>query len=356
MEVRPYLLDHESLARRVPGVAYVVTMPRLLGYRWTEMVGKPWSAFWGAVRTYRPGINFEQDSPADHPRALAERVLSMRYGNETMEKAFEQLLVDRAFEHTASRRVDWGTCLFLADARQVRAELARSKATDADALHELYEEEIASWKGKAKGLEHQAEEALDLASQMERERDQAVAENHQLRARIEALEAALSSRKGRSPDVGLPAIDSYDGLPEWVSDHLVGRLVLHPRAINQGLKSAAYEDLGKVRDALLVLAGDYRNMRLGIENARQRFETRLNELGLRCDGSISEERAGEEGDTYFVRHPYASSPRRFIDLHLRTRGNSRDPKRCLAIYFFWDDETRQVVVCWLPAHLQNRMT
>lgn len=245
--------------------------------------------------------------------------------------------------------------MFLADARQVRAELARSKATDADALHQLYDEEIASWKGKAEGLEHQVEEALDLASQMERERDQVAAENHQLRARIESLEAALSSRRDRRPEAGVPVIDSYDGLPDWVSDHLIGRAVLHSRAI-RGLKSAEYEDLGKVRDALLLLAGDYRDMRLGVENAKQRFEARLGELGLRCDRSISQERAGEEGDTYFVRYPYPSSPRRFIDSHLRAGGNTRDPKRCLAIYFFWDDETRQVVVCWLPAHLQNRVT
>lgn len=61
----------------------------------------------------------------------------------------------------------------------------------------------------------------------------------------------------------------------------------------------------------------------------------------------------EQGDAYFVRWPYSDSPRCFLGMHLRNTGNTRDPARCLAIYFFWDPDTLQVVVGWLPSHLPN---
>jgi hypothetical protein len=49
----------------------------------------------------------------------------------------------------------------------------------------------------------------------------------------------------------------------------------------------------------------------------------------------------------------AQSP--FLDLHLR-KGSTKDDQYCLAIDFFWDDQEQQVVVGWLPGHLDNRMT
>ena len=97
-------------------------------------------------------------------------------------------------------------------------------------------------------------------------------------------------------------------------------------------------------------------MRIGHPEAKDTFERQLGEMNLRCDGSITRERAGEEGETYFVRYPFPSSARCFLDLHIRTRGNTRAPKRCLAVYFFLDDDTQQVVVGWLPSHLSNRIT
>jgi hypothetical protein len=43
-------------------------------------------------------------------------------------------------------------------------------------------------------------------------------------------------------------------------------------------------------------------------------------------------------------------------MHLKPGRNTRDPTRCLRIYFFWDDEEEQAVVGWLPGHLESRLT
>ncbi len=66
-------------------------------------------------------------------------------------------------------------------------------------------------------------------------------------------------------------------------------------------------------------------------------------------------RAGEEGATYFVRWPVAGGGEEFLECHLR-KGSGTDARHCLAIYFFWDQAGEQVVVGWLPGHLENRMT
>ena len=45
--------------------------------------------------------------------------------------------------------------------------------------------------------------------------------------------------------------------------------------------------------------------------------------------------------------------RKKFDKHL-TKGDGRDPRKCLRIYYFWDNETGMVVVGSLPYHLNIR--
>lgn len=351
-----YLLDHQKLARKCQGIAHVVTMPWSLGYAWTEMVGKPWSAFLGAVRTYRPGLDFDEDNPSDHPRAFAERILGFYYNGQTMERAFEDFLIDKAYEHAATKRMEWGSLIFLADARTRAAALARESTTDEGEWRELYETEIKSLKEKVTELEGESEGYLDVATAAEQERDQAVEENRKLRTQIDSLRTALKAKTGEDPDTTIQMPASYDELAEWVETNLAGRLTLHNRAVSRGLKKPEFEDVEQVARVLLLLAGEYRTMRMGHDGGKDAFDRKVTEMSLRYDGSISEERAGQEGETYFVKWPYPTSSRRFLKWHIRSGGNTRDPKRCLAVYFCWDDDTQQVVVGWLPSHLNNRLT
>lgn len=354
-KTREFLLDHDRLAKRTMGLAYVVTMPRTLNFDWTDAVDRPWSAFQGAVRTYNPSLDFDADALSDHPLAFADRILAFQYRGETGERAFENFLVDRAHEHSANRRMDWDGSVFYADARRLRAEVAKSTATEEPEWRELYEDEISALKQKVDEAELDALAAYDRAGEADQDRDRLVEENRRLQAQIDGLRQALRAKTGQDADASIPIPSTYDGLEEWVGKHLTGRLLLHSRAL-RGLKNPEFEDVELVYRALLLLAGEYRNMRLGEKDGKERFDTSRDRLHLRLSGSISAERAGEQGDTYFVRYPYASSMKTFLNLHLRSGGNSRDPKRCLAIYLFWDDERQQVVVGWLPSHLENRMT
>lgn len=354
VSTRPFLLDEDYLARKLQGWGHVVTMPAGLGYEWTEQIGKAWSAFHGAVRTYRPGLMFEEDGPGEHPLALAPRILAFDYKGKTAEEGFTEFLIDQAFELASSKSVEWNPCLFYPDALQKEAELGRAATADQFEWKGLYEQEIAA---QAKKIEEAEGLAASFAEDSESYRKQLEAEqadNGRLRVYIETLRQQVESKTGRSADATITFPDSFDGLGDWVTRYLAGRVLLHPRS-ERGLKDAIYENPQLVYRSLMALASEYRDMRLGVEGAKDSWEKKIGELGLRIDRSITATRAGEEGDEYYVRYPIGTQKRHLLEWHL-CKGSTKDDRVCLRIYFFWDSDRERVVVGWLPSHLDTRTT
>ena len=158
---------------------------------------------------------------------------------------------------------------------------------------------------------------------------------------------------GGRVDAPIPFPADLGNVGEWAHQAVPGRLTILPRAI-KAAKQGLYRETNHVFKALLVLANEYRDMKIqGGAAKKASFEVSVQELGLRCEPSFSGSRYGEFGDTYFVDW---SGQRRLLDMHLKNGGNTRDPTRCLRIYFFWDDDEQQVVVGSLPGHLENRLT
>jgi len=356
VHVDDYVLDPHELANRCCGLAHVVQLPWELGFKWTERVGKPWSVFLGAVRSYMPGLDFDVDEPSDHPSTYAEKIIFWKQPDDDRvgESPFTDFLVTRLAQRLTFGRPDWTNIWFVPEARSKQAELARQKATDANEWRPLYEESIAALNAKIAELEKEAEEYSDDAMRTSRERDAYEEENRQLRYQVNMLRERLSERTGGKSETEIPIPTNYQDMQDWVNQHLIGRVVLHSRAL-RGLKNAVYEDPSLVYRGLLLLANEYRNQCMGRDDANGEFRGKCEELGLNFARSISKERAGEQGDEYFVRFPTASSPKQFLEWHLR-KGSTKDDRLCLGIYFFWDDETQQVVVGWLPSHLSNRMS
>lgn len=128
------------------------------------------------------------------------------------------------------------------------------------------------------------------------------------------------------------------------------RIVILPRAF-QGAKKSRYDTPETVYVALELLAGPYRDMRLG-QMEHVQFQEALAASELQLEGSVAANVAGEQGDAYFVSW---RGRRRFLELHLR-KGGGRDERYCLRIYFFWDETSQKVVVGWLPSHLSNSLS
>ena len=351
--VAEYVLDPPGLAMEALGLAHIVQIPWDMAFEWTKLVGKAWSVFHGAVRTYMPKLDFADDVPTRHPLATVERILFWEADGMNGEVAFASFLLDTLRLHAANKRFDWEDLLFITEVRARREELARRDIRDFEELIRSYDQEIAAYKMQITDLKKEMDQYVEQIDEAEQERDKARDENAGLRYQLQELRGKLFEKTGEAIDASIPMVDNYEDMPQWATNHLAGRLVLHPRAL-RGLKEAQFSDPALVCQALLLLANEYRDMRLGTLG-QSNYTEALERLGLEDRASITKSRAGEEGDAYYIRYPAPSSSRQFLHSHLR-KGTSRDERNCLAIYFFWDKDSSQVVVGWLPSHLDNRLT
>jgi len=364
-----FVLDPGKLSAFTFAFAHVVLLPKQESFEFTNRVGKPWSVYNGAVRTYMPHLDFANDALFRHPLTIIDRIL---FWNDPLtgdfaEKAFMSFLVNSIQSYGAGSRLDFKSIPFaselaleaaMAESRRIAESLSGS-TTNKETIRKLEEQvdnlikENEILKNSIAEKDQEVSEYCDMATEAERNFEIFKEENKNLRFRVTALAAGLEKKMQQKIDFQTPILDNLEDLPEWANEYLVARLVLHPRAI-RALKDAEFEEVGLVYKALLLLANEYRDMRLSI-CTREQYEQARDALQLRESGSIDEGRAGEEGEAYYIQYPIGSGKRRFLESHLR-RGNSRDPRWCLCIYYFWDNDSQQVIVGFLPGHLDNRLT
>jgi hypothetical protein len=344
-----YLVNAGNLARNTQGLAHVFCLPRATTFDLTDLVGgKMLSVFDGAVRTYYPGFSVDAD-PYAHPLVLATRMAEWldEEGNKGPE-TFSAFIAEQMhfFSVGSPDKLDRMPS-FSAIKKQRLSEGQRTPA-DKDELLELQrqelEGEVTTWRELALDRDELAQKLQD--------------EVNQLRAYSQVLSHNLEDlRKGqRETEIRIPA--DYESLEEWCNAYLSGRLILLSRAARAARK-AMFEDVALVYRSMLLLAFEYRNLCIAATDDRQAakasFDSKLQALHLDMRGAISKERVGEFESEYMVDYTIGQSPRQLLEWHL-TKGNDKDERRCLRIYFFWDPEMRVVVVGHLPSHLRNRMT
>ena len=142
-----------------------------------------------------------------------------------------------------------------------------------------------------------------------------------------------------------PPPASWEQFADWCDRHLGGRLALSPRA-RGSIKKAGYEDVELAAQCLAWLAGDYRRARLqGSGNSLQG--------PVPVGSAVHNDRSGGDSFEFDWR-----GKRLQADWHIKSGGNTRDPARCLRIYYCWreDGDGGQVVVGDMPAHVRSRMT
>ena len=181
------------------------------------------------------------------------------------------------------------------------------------------------------------------------ERDEARANAARLRNRVIYLEQVLKA-KGVKSEIETP--ETFENLQEWESQHLGGAVVILNRAYRAAKKSRL-ENTKLAYQALLVLRDHYVPMRReGGHDKQKAYKAALGKLGLEESPSFSGARASEQGDEYFVQYKGQKRP---LDHHLK-RSNARNERYAFRLYFFWDEETRQVIVGWFPSHLTTRIS
>lgn len=63
---------------------------------------------------------------------------------------------------------------------------------------------------------------------------------------------------------------------------------------------------------------------------------------------------GLKGNAKYVNYLIGNTQRVFMQFHLE-RVNRHENRYCIRFSFFWNEDTNQVVVGWLPSHLSNRI-
>lgn len=345
-----YLLDREELGQQLFAIAHCVALDKPATFEWTALEGKEWCVHSGAVRVFRPFLDFAESDPYDHPLTFPDQVLGWKYDGKEGEAAFRAFLIEQRVRDLLDPRIEIDPELTFDRATRDHSDWRKENA-DYEQLLAVAEEDIKSYRQRADELTGEKESLeLDLEAMREQVQD-LEREAISLRALNEHY---LNLLKGRDVPYRRDRPGSYAELAEWVEREFPGRLRLHNRAV-RALKNATYQDIGLVLDCLEFLAEEERAVLRGIDGARAVRDARLEKLGVKLDKSISSERANEEGDAYFVEYPRGSGNRRFLEWHLR-KGTSHDPQFTLAIYYCWIPEEEFVLVGSLPAHLDNRYT
>lgn len=377
-----------ALARALTGLAIVWSLPPAMTYRLSDLVGKPLSVFLGAWRFYRPGFD-HRASKSDHPlflknrmddeRGVAEirRQFLLMAAEERMRAGagsalpFDYRTVMREAGEAArgpgrlisflgsltrrpAQRVEYSPAppggsaaagRLLTDRAPdqsgpapaaVREPAARAARRTARSEVPLLRRKLRAATEKARTRSSRYERVKQRAAAAERERDEA-------RRRAEQL-AGLVRSLGGNPDAETPFPTMWPEFAPWCEENLAGRLVLAAPA-GRELAGAEFEDVGLAARCLNWLALDYRDARL--QGGDPRLHGRIEDI---ADGVFNLPCGGDSFECSW------EGRRHRVEWHIKRGANTRNPRRCLRIYYFWDEETRQVVVASMPAHRRSALT
>lgn len=331
--------DADAIHRKVMGCANTYVLPDAHEMEFAAAVGYDFQVTDGYARLFRPGFDVMSSEIPAHPL--------IRPPAQKRNLAAEAMICAAAF-HLSVERANIRT--LVPSFAGIKQRITRQQSEEARAGGNLAEQ-LDALEALVTAERRNVEEAVALAIQSDEERQTAQAalaaeqaQVHRLKQRIKALEHSLVSVGGNTIAADP---ESFDDVSAWVSKSLSEGLQLARRA-EKGLRSAQYERVEDVVAGLKLLAGPYRDMKLGKTDAAA-FEAACREAGFEETRSVSKVGAGQFGDTYFV--PYKGK-KIFLDRHLK-KGTSKDPRFCLRIYFFWDIQDEIVLVGSLPAHLKT---
>ena len=333
------LVDAISLARATVGIALVVIVPAQLTWVLTERFGKQRSVFGGGARSYLPGFA-EDASPYNHRLAIAD-YLSTADGATQCARWMRILAANESIRQS---RIGDDVLAFSAvrnsSLKLRQQQLATEGASDVEQL-EAAQLRIATLESQIEDGEASLEY---FSSEHIRAEQRAKAAEEQQRAsafRVQQLLDQIKS-KGQIVDENIPSPENWLEFANWCDVNLSGRVVLTPAA-RRSVRSPDFTDVSLAARCLLWLANEGRDARI---NGRE--------------GSIRDEPI-EDG----IRNAHCGNDtfdfdwqgnRYTADWHIKNGGNTRDPLRCLRIYYAWDASTQQIIVGDMPAHRRTGAT
>lgn len=329
------LIDAAKLARATLGLAHVFVLPVAATFSLSEAVGPKRSVFHGAVRVYLPGFNRSSD-PYLHRLFLGDTV---RRDPDATVRSLQSLAATESLRRT---RLGDDVLQFAAvrsatlQAEQARVGDDASEAQQLNAMKKSLEAITEERNAAIAEVDHY----IQIAQEDEERARAAEAQYRGAVARIEQLIEALKGR-GQDPDAGSTLPATWDQFAEWCDNALAGRLVLAPGA-RRGIRNPEFADVGAAARCLEWLAGTCRDQFMHGGGTLSNIPIEPGIVNAPC------------GDDTFR---FSFQGMGFeADWHVKNGGNTRDPSRCLRIYYCWDETMRQIVVAEMPAHRRTGAT
>lgn len=336
------LKDAESAATRLAGLAHIAFITEDLSKKFSQQVGREFSAWNGAIRTYHPKFNPQTDEISQHPLATRDWIES-RFGG--IDKFISMLFASLSERTVRARNIEEDLPSFKTIRQHaIHARIAMlSKTSEGKSEREsLLEQENFLLKQQIEEKAAEFNLADEIIKSTENERDQYRAQIFALREIISKLEAQA---EGNRPDINYPT--DYDPISDWTTQHFAGRIILKNRASRAARKSN-FREPELVYKCLERLAREYVDARrLG-----QPIYNLFDDLGVHLERTGDEATLRQWKNEYYVEH---RGKDHFLEWHLK-KGSDKNDETTLRIYFFYDEDDQQVIVGHLPGHLTNNKT
>ncbi|WP_125996067.1 hypothetical protein [Sphingomonas sp. S-NIH.Pt15_0812] len=318
------------LAKSLCGLAHVVFIPASLNYRLSAAVGEKFKVFHGGLRVYQPGFNIRSDE-RDHRMFFGDDIVA------APRQILSSLAVSTARESLSRTRLG-NDVLSFAKVRDLASRTAQetdaaSSAGEGEKLR-LAQSRIETMEELVSSLQEQCDQAFELSAEEEARAFNAERQLASANARLEQLEYALQAA-GSEPPAAAPTPEIWDDVTGWVDAAFPSKLVLSSAA-RRSLRKPEFRDVAMAVRCLQWLAGV----------ARDRFIDGGGALAnIAIENGITNAPCGS--DEYLFDY---QSNRYLANWHVKNGGNTRQPDRCLRIYYAFDPVTRQIIIADMPAH------
>jgi hypothetical protein len=319
-----------GLAKALCGLAHVAFVPAELTYRLSDAVGSGLKVFHGGLRVYQPGLTSYSDA-RDHRLFFGDDLVT------APEAILNSIIVAIARESLSRTRLGSDVLSFAA-VRDLasRGEQETEAAAGADESEKLRlaQARIVTMEELVGSLQEQRDQAFELSASEEERASDAERQLASASVRVEQLELALKDA-GSQPPAGAPVPDTWDAFIDWVDATFPSRLVLSSPS-RRSLRKPEFRDVAMATRCLQWLA----------DEARERFLQGGGALAnIPIENGITNAPCG--ADEYTFEH---QGKRYQANWHVKNGGNTRQPDRCLRIYYTFDPVSRHIIVADMPAH------
>jgi hypothetical protein len=230
----------------------------------------------------------------------------------------------------------------------IRNASLRSQRNQLEVDGASFEDQLAAANAQIQALEQQVkgERALQDYFSSEHSKAEERAETAEIQARASAYRiqdlVIQLKQQGSDVDQGTNLPETWADFVNWCDVNLAGRLTLSPAA-RRSVRSPLFEDVPLAARCLLWLATVCREWRIGGGDGSLRDEAVW-------DGVRNAHCGSDQFDLDWQGLRYTA------DWHIKSGGNTHDPKRCLRIYYFWEPNSQQIVIADMPAHRRTAAT